>query len=53
VEIAPRIVVDEKLASGMGVEQVTDEYGLTEADVRAALAYAARALAGEQIRSVS
>lgn len=72
-EIAPRIVVDEKirfgrpviqgtrvpvdmvvgkLAGGMTVEEVAEEYGVTRDDVLAALAYAARTLADEQIRAV-
>ena len=72
-EIAPRIVVDEKvrfgkpvirgtrvpvelvvgkLAGGMGVAEVAEEYGLTKEDVLAALAYAARSVADEQIRAV-
>ncbi len=72
-EIAPRIVVDEKvhfgrpvirgtrvpvdtiigkLAGGMTVEEVARDYGLMREDVLAALAYAARSLAEEQIRAV-
>lgn len=71
-EIAPRIVVDEKvrfgkpvikgtrvpvdlvlskLAGGMTVEAVAEEYGLTREDVLASLAYAARTVADEQIRA--
>lgn len=74
VEIAPRIVVDEKvrfgkpvikgtrvpvelvvgkLAGGMSMEEVMQEYGLTREDVQAALAYAARLCAQEQIRATS
>jgi uncharacterized protein (DUF433 family) len=41
-----------KLASGMSVEQVSDEYGVEREDVLAALAYAARSLGEEQIRAV-
>ncbi len=41
-----------KLASGMTVEQVADEYGVQREDVLAALAYAARALGEEQNRAV-
>lgn len=72
-EIAPRIVVDErvrfgrpviqgtrvpvelvvgKLASGMTVDDVADEYGLTREDVFAALAYAARTVADEHVRAI-
>ncbi len=71
-EIAPRIVVDEKvrsgkpviegtrvpvevvlgkLAGGMSVDEVAREYELTREDVFAALAYAAKAVAGEEIRA--
>jgi uncharacterized protein (DUF433 family) len=39
-----------KLASGMTSAEVADEYGVTTDDVRAALAYAAEILAGEEIR---
>jgi uncharacterized protein (DUF433 family) len=41
-----------RLASGMSVEQVSDEYGVEREDVLAALAYAARSLGEEQIRAV-
>jgi uncharacterized protein (DUF433 family) len=71
VQLAPRIVVDErvrsgkpviegtrvpvdvvlgKLAGGMPAEAVADEYGLTREDVLAALAYAARTVAAEEVR---
>jgi uncharacterized protein (DUF433 family) len=46
----PVDLVIGKLASGMGVEEVAREYGLTEEDVRAALHYAASILAAEQVR---
>jgi uncharacterized protein (DUF433 family) len=70
VEIAPRIVVDEKvcfgkpvikgtrvpvyivlakLAGGMTMEQVAEEYGITLEDIRAVLAYAASVIANETI----
>ena len=39
-----------KLAGGMSVEEVAREYELTEADVRAALGYAASILAAEDVR---
>lgn len=48
----PVNLVLAKLATGMTVEEVGAEYGLTPEDVRAALAYAAEALAGEQVRVV-
>ena len=72
-EIAPRIVVDEKvrfgrpvikgtrvpvetvvskLAGGMTVEEVAEEYDLTRDDVLAALTYAARTVSEEQVRAV-
>jgi uncharacterized protein (DUF433 family) len=72
-EIAPRIVVDEKvrfgkpviagtrvpvelvvgkLAGGMTVEQVMEEYALLREDVLAALSYAARAIGDEQVRAM-
>ncbi len=72
-EIAPRIVVDEKvrfgrpviqetrvpvdlvvgkLAGGMSIEATCEEYELTCEDVLAALAYAARVVADEQVRAV-
>lgn len=41
-----------KLAGGMTIEHVADEYGVTREDVLAALAYAARLLAEEQVRAV-
>jgi uncharacterized protein (DUF433 family) len=41
-----------KLAAGMTAEEVAGEYGLAREDVLAALAYAARAMADEQIRAV-
>ena len=41
-----------KLAGGMTADEVADEYGLTHEDVMAALAYAARTVAEEQIRAV-
>ncbi len=73
VELAPRIVVDDKvrfgrpviqgtrvpvdlvlgkLAGGMTVEAVATEYELTREDVLAALSYAARTVAAEEIRAV-
>jgi uncharacterized protein (DUF433 family) len=49
----PVDLVVGKVAAGMTAEQVADEYGLTREDVLAALAYAAHAVAEEQIRAVS
>ncbi len=72
-EIAPRIVVDEKVrfgrpviqgtrvpvdlvvgkrAGGMSIEATCEEYELTREDILAALAYAARIVADEQVRAV-
>ncbi len=48
----PVELVVGKLAGGMTIEQVMQEYELTREDVLAALAYAARAIAEEQIRAV-
>lgn len=42
-----------KVASGMTVDQVADEYGVEREDVLAALSYAARRLEEEQVRAVS
>ena len=74
IQLAPRIVVDErvrfgkpviegtrvpvavvlgKLAGGMTTATVAEEYGLTRADVLAALAYAAQTVAGEEVRAAS
>lgn len=41
-----------KLAGGATVEHVVEEYGLVREDVLAALAYAARSLADEQVRAL-
>lgn len=41
-----------KLAGGMTVETVMDEYALTREDVLAALAYAAERIASEEIRAI-
>jgi uncharacterized protein (DUF433 family) len=48
----PVDLVVGKLGGGMSIDQVMDEYGLTREDVLAALAYAARAVAAEQVRAV-
>ena len=47
----PVEIVVGKLAGGMTAEQVADAYGIDLEDVRAALAYAARTVAEEQIRA--
>lgn len=38
-----------KVASGMGIDEVADEYGVSVEDVRAALRYAAHVLTEEHI----
>lgn len=48
----PVEVVVGKLAGGMTVEEVAEEYALTREDVLAALAYAARVVADEDVRAV-
>ena len=42
-----------KLAGGMAVEAVAEEYGITTEDVRAALSYAAKVLAEDEVRGVA
>ena len=41
-----------KLAGGMTQEQVAEDFGIAKEDVLAALAYAAKSVAGERIRAV-
>jgi len=48
----PIDVVLAKLAANLSVAELLAEYGLTEEQVRAVLAYAAQTVAGEQIRAV-
>lgn len=48
----PVDLVVAQLAGGMTMEKVCEEYGLTREDVLAALSYAARFLAEEQVRAV-
>jgi len=48
----PVELVVSRLASGMTFEEVQEEYGIEQADVLAALAYAARSVANEQVRAV-
>ena len=40
------------VASGMAIERVADEYGVTRKDVLAALGYAAQVVAGEEFRLI-
>jgi uncharacterized protein (DUF433 family) len=49
----PVDVIVSELASGMAVEEVADEYGVTREDVLAVLGYAARVLAAEEIRAIA
>ena len=49
----PVELVIGKLAGGMSVETVADEYGITADDVRAARRYAAQVIASEEIRGVA
>ncbi|MCI0589834.1 MAG: DUF433 domain-containing protein [Planctomycetes bacterium] len=46
----PVAAVVEELSEGATVEEVCREYDLAPEDVRAALAYAARLLGGEEVR---
>lgn len=48
----PVELVIAKLAGGMTMSQVQKEYDLTKADVLAALAYAAKTVAAEEVRAV-
>jgi len=48
----PVDVVVGQLAAGLSIDQVADEYGIAREDVLAALAYAAKMLASEQVRAV-
>jgi uncharacterized protein (DUF433 family) len=42
-----------KLAGGMTAAEVAEEYGIADADVRAALAYAAQVLASEEVQATA
>jgi uncharacterized protein (DUF433 family) len=46
----PVDLVVGKLAGGMTSEEVAQEYGISVADIRAALAYAASVLAEQELR---
>jgi uncharacterized protein (DUF433 family) len=48
----PVDVVLGKLAGGMAIEAVAEEYGLVREDILAALGYAARTVAAEEVRAV-
>ena len=48
----PVDVVVGQLAAGLSLDQVAEEYGITRDDVLAALSYAAKVLAAEQVRAV-
>jgi uncharacterized protein (DUF433 family) len=48
----PVDLVVGKLAGGMSAEDIANEYGVSESDIRSALAYAARTLADERIHTV-
>jgi uncharacterized protein (DUF433 family) len=48
----PVDLVIGKLADGMTVEQVMEEYALLREDVLAALSYAARAIGDEHVRAM-
>ncbi len=48
----PVDLVVGKLAGGMTVEHVMEEYALLREDVLAALSYAARAIGDEQVRAM-
>ena len=49
----PADLVVAKLAGGMSIQEVADEYEITLEDVRAALSYAASILAAEEIRGTA
>jgi len=46
----PVELVVAKLAGGMTAEEVAEEYAITLEDIQAALSYAARVLAAEEVR---
>ncbi len=51
-----RVPVDlvlTKISGGMTLQEVADEYDLEQADIFAALAYAAKVIADEEIRLVA
>jgi uncharacterized protein (DUF433 family) len=48
----PVELVVGKVAGGMSIDQVAEEYGLSREGVQAALSYAARLVAEEEIRAI-
>ena len=48
----PVDLVVGKLAAGLSTEEICAEYGIEREDVLAALAYAVRAVADEQVRAI-
>ncbi len=48
----PVDIILGSLAGGMSIEEVAKEYGITEEDVRAAIEYAAKIIAKEEIRVI-
>jgi uncharacterized protein (DUF433 family) len=48
----PVELVVAKLAGGMSLEEVADEYAITLDDIRAALGYAAQLLATERVHAL-
>ncbi len=48
----PVDLVVGKLAAGLSTEEICAEYGIEREDVLASLAYAARAVADEQVRAI-
>ncbi|HLC28696.1 MAG TPA: DUF433 domain-containing protein [Dehalococcoidia bacterium] len=48
----PLEIIVGALAGGMSIEEVCDAYRITEVDVRAALSYAAEALADEVVHAL-
>ena len=49
----PVEIIVGSLAGGMTVAEISEEYGVTEEQIRAALAYAAEAVAGERVAAVA
>jgi uncharacterized protein (DUF433 family) len=49
----PVEVVLGQLAAGLSIDEVCDEYGIQREDVLAVLAYAADAVASEEVRVIS
>ena len=49
----PVEIIVGSLAGGMTIEEITEQYRVTEEQIRAALAYAAEAVAGERVAEVA